>query len=271
MKSKAHIKSHPLHPILIVFPIAFYIGTFMFDLLALFSGNPDFVRFASYLQIAAIGTAVIAAIPGVVDFLFTVPPKSSAKERAIKHAVLNVTTLLLFIIAYIVRDGSEVSILVIGLEALGVVLLGFAGWMGGTLVHRNQIGIDIRYAEAGKWAEIRISGTGLMEVAKANELKTGQMKLIHLENKRIVLGKSEKGHFAFDDRCTHKGGSLAGGALICGTVQCPWHGSQFDIETGNVKAGPGKEKINTYTVIEEGGKIFIQPAESPVKNSSADK
>jgi nitrite reductase/ring-hydroxylating ferredoxin subunit len=83
------------------------------------------------------------------------------------------------------------------------------------------------------------------------------MKLVHVRGKRIVLGKTENGYVAFDDHCTHRGGSLAGGAMICGTVQCPWHGSQFDVATGAVKAGPAKEKINTYTVNEVGGKIML--------------
>jgi nitrite reductase/ring-hydroxylating ferredoxin subunit len=83
------------------------------------------------------------------------------------------------------------------------------------------------------------------------------MKLVHIKDKRIVIARSEKGYAAFDDRCSHKGGSLAGGAMICGTVQCPWHGSQFDVHNGSVKAGPAKASILTYEVREEGGKIFL--------------
>ncbi len=53
------------------------------------------------------------------------------------------------------------------------------------------------------------------------------MKLLHVGSTSIVLAKTEKSYVAFDDRFTHKGGSLAGGAMICETVQCPWHGSHF--------------------------------------------
>jgi nitrite reductase/ring-hydroxylating ferredoxin subunit len=45
--------------------------------------------------------------------------------------------------------------------------------------------------------------------------------------------------------------------MMCGTVQCPWHGSQFDVRNGEVKAGPAKERINTYLVREEGGKLYL--------------
>ena len=83
------------------------------------------------------------------------------------------------------------------------------------------------------------------------------MKLIHVNGNRIVIARTEKGYTGFDDHCTHRGGSLAGGAMICGTVQCPWHGSQFDTYTGKVMAGPAKENIKTYMVKEVDGKVIL--------------
>jgi nitrite reductase/ring-hydroxylating ferredoxin subunit len=148
--------------------------------------------------------------------------------------------------------------LILSLETIGLALMMTAGWMGGTLVYRNQVGVDPRYAFSGKWKELHAEQTsGKIEVAAADELLLNQMKLVHVAGKRIVLGKTEQGYKAFDDRCTHKGGSLAGGTMICGTVQCPWHGSQFDVCNGAVKAGPAKEAIGTYTVIEEGSKVYL--------------
>jgi nitrite reductase/ring-hydroxylating ferredoxin subunit len=144
------------------------------------------------------------------------------------------------------------------LELAGVILLSIAGWLGGTLVYRNQIGVDIRYAHAGKWSEKYINNDqGEIPVASTDELKVNQMKLLHIKGKRIVLCKTEKGYAAFDDHCTHRGGSLAGGAVICGTVQCPWHGSQFDVFTGSVTAGPATENIGIYSVKEIDGKVIL--------------
>ena len=148
--------------------------------------------------------------------------------------------------------------IIIGLETIGVILLSIAGWLGGTLVFRNQIGVDIRYANAGKWKEEYIKETSPeIAVASIDELKVNQMKLLHINGKRIVVCKTEKGYAAFDDRCTHRGGSLAGGSLICGTVQCPWHGSQFDVFTGDVMAGPATRNINHYTVNVFEGKVIL--------------
>jgi nitrite reductase/ring-hydroxylating ferredoxin subunit/uncharacterized membrane protein len=259
MKSKANFKGHPLHPILVSFPIAFYVGTLLFDILAK-TYSPEFLFTAYNLEIAALISAGIAAIPGLIDYIYTVPPKSTAKKRGTKHALTNISVIVFFTAALIYRAKTEVPeiLILIALEGVGVILLLFAGWMGGTLVYRNQIGVDPRYADAGKWKEEYYKDSeGEIEVGRVNELKINQMKLIHVGEKRIVIARSEKGYVAFDDHCTHRGGSLAGGAMICGTVQCPWHGSQFSVEDGSVKAGPAKMPIVTYTLKEDNGKLFL--------------
>jgi uncharacterized membrane protein/nitrite reductase/ring-hydroxylating ferredoxin subunit len=257
MKSKASIKSHPIHPLLIPFPLAFFIGTLVFDVLSVIYDNASFWQTGKYLEIAGVVTALAAAVPGIIDYTYTVPPDSSAKKRGAQHGILNTLVVVIFITAYLLKDKTATSLIIV-LEAAGAVLLGISGWLGGTLSYRNQIGVDPRYADAGKWNEAYFKqDSGAIEVAATDELKTNQMKLLHISSKRIVLGKTETGYVAFDDRCSHKGGSLAGGAMICGTVQCPWHGSQFDCKTGIVKAGPAKDKINTYSVTESNGKVYL--------------
>jgi nitrite reductase/ring-hydroxylating ferredoxin subunit len=131
--------------------------------------------------------------------------------------------------------------------------------MGGSLVTRNLIGVDHRYARAGKWQESRVDARANVPVvvAKRDEIEIDQMKLLHVGEKRIVLARTDQGYVAFDDRCTHRGGSLAGGVMICGTVQCLWHGSQFDVSSGRVKAGPAKEDLRVYRVDVEGNDVTL--------------
>jgi nitrite reductase/ring-hydroxylating ferredoxin subunit/uncharacterized membrane protein len=260
MRSTAQIKGHPLHPILVCFPIAFYTATLLFDILAVTS-DPAFLHTAFYMNLCAIVGAVLAAIPGAIDYFMTVPPKSSGKKRAAQHGLVNSTVLILFIITFIIRLSNDVpeSRILIPIEALGFILTLIAGWLGGTLVYRNQIGVDIRYAGAGRWNEDHAAAKdGEIEVGKADELEINQMKLVHVGNRRIVVAKTENGYAAFNDSCTHRGGSLAGGSMICGTVQCPWHGSQFDVKVGTVKSGPAKIPIAVYPVSEKNGKLYIQ-------------
>lgn len=258
MKSRASIDGHPIHPILVSFPIAFFTGTMLLDIAAQIFDEPQLAQAARHLNMGGIIFALLAAIPGITDYFLTVPPKSSAKKRATIHGLINITVVLMYSIALIMKYRAAIPLLIIVVEAIGFTLLCIAGYMGGTLVYRNQIGIYNRYADKGFWKEERFDKSAVeIEVASADELKTDQMKLVHVEDKRIVIGKTENGYVAFEDRCTHKGGSLAGGVLICGTVQCPWHGSQFDVKTGAAKAGPAKEKINTYPIREQEGKIYL--------------
>lgn len=260
MRSKAQIQGHPIHPMLVAFPIAFLSGALVFDLVGWFTAWRTWWTTAAYLSIAGIATGLVAAVPGLIDYWLVVPPASSGKQRATYHMVVNVTSLVAFIIAWLLRGPSLAPTAgTLVLEILGIVAVTAGGWLGGTLVFRNQIGVDHRYAGAGRWRETGVephAGEPLT-VARADELGIDQMKLVHVGDRRIVLARTEHGYVAFDDRCTHKGGSLADGVLICGTVECPWHGSQFDVCSGSVRSGPARDGIATYQVEQRGDDVQI--------------
>jgi nitrite reductase/ring-hydroxylating ferredoxin subunit/uncharacterized membrane protein len=261
MRSKASYKGHPIHPALIPFPFAFLYGAFFFDLVGRLIAVPSLWTAGAYLSLVGIVAALVAAVPGFIDYFKTVPPKSSGKRRATRHMLANLSAVILFLAAWIVRDhvlqfpGGAVLVL----EGAGVALLTAGGWMGGVLVTRNQIGVDHRYAQAGEWKEERIQlrPDQPVVVARTDELKVNQMKLLHVDGHRLVLARSEEGYVVFDDRCTHRGGSLAGGVMIGSVVQCPWHGSQFDCRSGVVKAGPADKPIETYKAREQDGQVML--------------
>ncbi len=124
MRSKAHFKTYPLHPILIPFPIAFFTGTLVFDIVAGISGNESFQVTASYLLTGGIGTALLAAIPGFLDFLYTVPPDSTGKTRAATHAVLNLCMVGLFAAAFVYRQTNDaLHGLLLIIEGSGFILM----------------------------------------------------------------------------------------------------------------------------------------------------
>jgi nitrite reductase/ring-hydroxylating ferredoxin subunit len=153
----------------------------------------------------------------------------------------------LFAASWLLRRRGTGRAAALAFQGMGAAVMTAAGWMGGTLVFRNQIGVDHRYAGAGRWQENTIDHRAdLALVAKTSPLQVNQMELVHADGERIVVARTETGIAAFEDRCTHKGGPLSDGVLMCGTVQCPWHGSQFDVDTGAVKCGPARRKIRTY-------------------------
>lgn len=266
MKSRAHVKGHPLHPALIPFPFAFLTGAVVFDVIGVTTGRASLWSSAAHLQIAGVAAGLLAAVPGVIDFIYTVPPNSSGKRRAAQHGLGNACALVLFVIAFLTRAADwHPSLATFALEIPALSLLAYSASLGGTLVTRNLISVDHRYAQAGKWQEETLAATAgkPLVVGHVDDLKEGQMKLLHVNGRRIVLARTGKGYAAFDDRCTHRGGSLAGGVLIEGTAQCLWHGSQFDAATGRVTCGPAKQAIRKYEVTEtaKGQVLLAAPPE----------
>jgi nitrite reductase/ring-hydroxylating ferredoxin subunit/uncharacterized membrane protein len=266
MRSAAHFKNHPIHPMLIPFPIAFLLGGTVADFVGTIGDRAGWSTGASYLLIAGVAMALLAAVPGAVDYFRSVPPNSSGRKRATKHAIVNVSAVVIFIVAIALKGWPPrtAGAVVLVIEVVGAGLLTFGGWLGGTLVNRNFISVEHRYANAGKWNEVTIERRAAQSpegasVANADELKVDQMKLIRLDDgTRLALARTEQGYRAFDDHCTHRGGSLADGVLICGRVQCLWHGSQFDCTTGEVRAGPAEKPIKTYTIEERDGEVRLK-------------
>jgi nitrite reductase/ring-hydroxylating ferredoxin subunit/uncharacterized membrane protein len=245
---------------LIPFPFAFLTAAPLFDLGGRFWDSPALWTTAGHLIVAGIATGLLAAVPGAIDYMYAVPPESSGRKRATTHALLNVAALIVFAVAWSLRgaDGSPAASS-IALEIAGAAALMYSGLLGGTLVVRNMVGVDHRYADAGKWSEATFEAKKgeTIEIADAEELKEDQMKLLRVNGRRLVLARTADGHSIFDDRCTHRGGSLAGGVLIDGTVQCLWHGSQFDVATGQVACGPAAKPITVYRVEEKRGKVWL--------------
>jgi uncharacterized membrane protein len=143
MESTARIAGHPVHPMLIPYPFALLTGAMGFDLIARLSGRRTFEQTASHLNTAGIFAALVAAVPGIIDYFGTVPRGSEAKRDATWHAALNLSALALFTMARARRgaDGRARGS-VLPLEVLGSALMSAAGLLGGTLVYHHHIGME---------------------------------------------------------------------------------------------------------------------------------
>jgi nitrite reductase/ring-hydroxylating ferredoxin subunit/uncharacterized membrane protein len=261
MRSAARFMNHAIHPALIPFPFAFLFGAAAFNLCGWLFDQPSFWLTGGHLAVAGACAAVLAAIPGLVDYLYTVPPRSTGKARATRHAVANLAAVSLIFGSWWIRGGSSAAPTTtsLALDVLGAATLSYAGWLGGTLVSRNLISVDHRYANAGKWLEVSVTGKRgeAVAVGAADDLEEGQLKLVRLNGTRIALARTPDGYAACADRCTHRGGSLAGGVLVGGVVHCLWHGSQFECGSGKVRSGPAKRPVHAYEVKVERGIVKI--------------
>ncbi len=214
------------------------------------------------MRVMGIGSALVTAVPGIVDYLFSVPPKSSAARRATLHGLANLSAVgLMAAVAVRRRDDRAPRGWELAVQGAAAGLMGMAGYLGGTLVYRNQIGVDHRQADAGHWRERTLpapaSAGQAIDAGVAADLGVDQMALLHVGERRVVVARTNDGLAAFDDRCPHKGGPLSDGTLSCGVVQCPWHGSQFQVQTGAVLHGPANAPVRTHHVYEAHGRLWL--------------
>ena len=139
--STAKIGGHPIHPMLVQFPIVCFIGVLATDIVFISNQNHGWATASRYLLVVGLVMAALAALAGLTDFL---GDKRVQGADAIKHAVANVTAVVLELINLILRLHSDAPIPRIGiiLSAATVLILLYSGWMGGKLVFEHGIGVN---------------------------------------------------------------------------------------------------------------------------------
>jgi uncharacterized membrane protein len=142
-KSTAAIAGHPLHPMVVPFPIAFLVGAFVTDLAYSATSDPFWARASFWLIGAALVMAALAAVLGLTDFL------SSQRIREMRaswlHMVGNVIAVVLSLGNWWMRyAGGEASFYPTGLwlSLAVVLLLLFNGWQGWEMVYREHVGVS---------------------------------------------------------------------------------------------------------------------------------
>ncbi len=144
MKSKATLAGHPIHPMLIPFPLALWATSFAVDILFYFLRHPTLLIVAKFMIAAGCLGAIAAAIPGIIDWLSI--KNGDVKKVANWHARLNIAALVVFAISLFLRMGSYSDL--VGrrltipflLSLVGVILIMISGWLGGELVFRYGVG-----------------------------------------------------------------------------------------------------------------------------------
>jgi 3-phenylpropionate/trans-cinnamate dioxygenase ferredoxin subunit len=98
-------------------------------------------------------------------------------------------------------------------------------------------------------------------VCRIDELPAGEMRLVEADGRKIGVFHAEDGElYAIEDRCSHDDGPLAEGEFDAGacTVECPRHGSLFDLRTGRPKTLPAYVPVETFEVAVEDGDVKLE-------------
>ncbi len=149
MRTPASVGKHPIHPMLVVFPLGLWIFSLVCDLISLTVTTPEvWQTVALYTMIGGLIGALAAAVPGLIDLLYLIHNKGSSppiKNFALTHMAINLTVVVLYAVNIWLRidhqEGMNVPII---LSIIGVCGIAASGWLGGQLVHVYGVGVEDR-------------------------------------------------------------------------------------------------------------------------------
>jgi nitrite reductase/ring-hydroxylating ferredoxin subunit/uncharacterized membrane protein len=233
---------HPLHPLLTDVPIGAWTSALILDL----AGGEDGEKAAD--QLIALGT--VAALPTAAAGLSDWSDMLGAERRiGFVHAAGNVVAVTFYGLSYLARRRGQRG-RGLALSLLGAGALTFGAYLGGHLTYRFGVNVDRHAWDEGQddWVEVYDEG----------QLQEGEPVVAEAgEDAVMLLRRGERIH-AIAEVCSHAGGPLHEGTVYEETVTCPWHGSTFRLDDGNVVHGPATGRQPSYDVRVEGGRVLVR-------------
>jgi nitrite reductase/ring-hydroxylating ferredoxin subunit/uncharacterized membrane protein len=231
---------HPLHPVLTDIPITAWVIAAIFDLIWLF--NSEAANWAARGAQAAVLIGFLGAL-GAVTTGLTDWSDTFGHERRVGflHGLLNSTATLLYLISLLLRYNvfsGSIDFSLSAAESVPAVIVGFVGlacilyaaYLGGDLVFANATGVNHTALEPVVEEFER--------VAPLDHVPQNAIYKVVAAGVPIILIRMGTNVYALGATCTHDAGPLDEGELQGDAVQCPWHGSRFNVKTGRVLTGP---------------------------------
>src|SRR5881394_1616843 len=143
MQSRAKLLGHPVHPMLIVFPLGLLATAVAFDIVGLVLGDNSWFGISYWMIAAGITGGLLAAVFGLIDWI-GIPSGTRAKRIGLLHGGINVIVVVAFLIACLTRRAAgdvTPSSGIFTLEVIALLLGSVGGWLGGELVDRLGVGV----------------------------------------------------------------------------------------------------------------------------------
>lgn len=239
---------HPLHAALTDLPVGAWTVGIACDYLGAIAGNRFLRSSGDLLTGVGIAGATTAAVAGLADYSEII---GEQRRVGTLHALLNGIGLVAYIGSMIQRvKGNRAG--AVPLATLGYLSIFAASSLGGTMVFRYGTGVNQQDRAAQGPKEF-------IPVLAADQLGERQLKLVNAAGFPVLLTKINGEIFAMGNTCTHEGCSLAEGHLVGShTIHCHCHGSEFNVETGQVVNGPAIYPEPTFDVQINRGQIEVR-------------
>jgi len=233
---------HAVHPLLTDLPIGFWTSAWILDIV----GGKRSAPAARKL----VGLGILAAVPTAATGASDWGDTTGGERRVgLVHAAANSAALAAFVASYLHRrKGNRAKGIAWGW--VGALLATAGGHLGGHLVTALGVGVDNTAFESGP--------ADWVDVGPAADATEGSPHLVEAEGVPVVVVRDGSRLLALADRCTHRGGPLHEGSVQDGCISCPWHGSIFRLEDGEVEQGPATAPQPTYEVRERGGRLEVR-------------
>jgi uncharacterized membrane protein len=142
VRTPARILGHPIHPMLIVFPLGLLATAIVFDIVFLSTRNPRWADVSFWMITCGLISGAVAAVFGFIDWL-SIPAGTRANRIGMWHGLGNAMVMTLFFVSWLARyDRPDVTIGAFVLALSGASLSLVTGWLGGELVDRLGVGVD---------------------------------------------------------------------------------------------------------------------------------
>jgi nitrite reductase/ring-hydroxylating ferredoxin subunit/uncharacterized membrane protein len=210
---------HPLHPVLTDLPIGSWTTALVLDL----TGQKRAARAAVGVGLTG---ALAAAVTGLHDWQHT---HDDARRVGMVHGTLNTLALVLYGWSWWQRGrGHHLRGRLAALFGYPVIMA--SGFLGGTLVYRHRVGVD--------QTERQLDPRHFTPVLAERDLTDNRPHRVRAGDVEVVLVRADGRIHALENACPHLGGPLSQGWLRDGSITCPWHGSEFELRSGESLNGP---------------------------------
>lgn len=244
---------HPLHPPLTDFAIGSIGTTVALDAAGLLPVSGNTARLARQGLGIGIVANVAAAVAGVTDWQHT---HEEARRIGLVHGALNAAAIGLYALSWWDRGRGRRS-RGITATALGFGITMASGYLGGNLVFEWRIGIDHSGA--------RLTGGQWKPALPSASLGDGQLQRVEVAGVGVVLYREGQTVSAFGEQCPHLAAPMADGWIDRGRLVCPWHGSRFAVNSGEVQRGPACAPLPRYETRLHDGMVEVRAgARDPV-------